>query len=120
MKRHPVISARLVLLGPPAAINATLYEKLNFNVIRDIAPVASIARAPQHSGSEPVGSGQDGSRVHCLCQGQSWKAQLCVGWNWGFAPRVRRFKMMAGVNLVHVPYRGAVAAITDMFSGQVF
>ena len=56
----------LVQLGPPQAINATLYDKLNFNVIRDIAPVASFARAPKRLGSRFVGSGQDGSRTHRL------------------------------------------------------
>jgi tripartite-type tricarboxylate transporter receptor subunit TctC len=83
------------LLGPPAAINATLYDKLNFNVIRDIAPVASIARAPnvmEVSLSVPVKT----------------------------VPEFIAYaKAKAGVDLVHVPYRGSVAAITDMLSGQV-
>ena len=50
-------------------INATLYDKLNFNFIRDIAPVAGIVRCSFRHGGPSIGSGQDGSRVHCLRQG---------------------------------------------------
>ena len=56
-------------------INATLYDKLNFNFIRDIAPVASIDRVAGCDGGEPIVSGQDGSRVHRLRQGQSGQDQ---------------------------------------------
>jgi tripartite-type tricarboxylate transporter receptor subunit TctC len=58
----------LLLAGGWNAINATLYEKLNHNFIRDIAPVASIASIPSRHGGESFGSGQNGSRVHRLCQ----------------------------------------------------
>ena len=61
------------------AINATLYEKLNFNFIRDIAPVAGIIRVPTCHGGESIGSGQDGSRVHRLRQSQSRQDQHGVG-----------------------------------------
>ena len=57
------------------AINATLYDKLNFNFIRDIAPVAGIIRAALRHGGQSIGSGQDGSRVYRLCQGQSGQDQ---------------------------------------------
>ena len=77
--RAPPDGYTLLLVGPANAINATLYEKLNFNFIRDIAPVASIIRcAPRHGGAS-IGSGQDGSRVHRLCQGQSGQDQHGVG-----------------------------------------
>ena len=67
-------------LGQSAnAINATLYEKLNFNFIRDIAPVAGIIRVAQCHGGESIGSGQDRSRVHRLRQGQSRQDQHGVG-----------------------------------------
>ena len=69
----------LLLAGPANAINATLYEKLNFNFIRDIAPVASIIRAAQRHGGQSIVPGQDGSRVHRLCQGQSGQDQHGVG-----------------------------------------
>jgi tripartite-type tricarboxylate transporter receptor subunit TctC len=110
----------LVLLGPPAAINATLYDKLNFNVIRDIAPVASIARAPnvlEVSLSVPVKTVPEFIAYAKANPGKLNMASAGVG----TSPHVsgELFKMMTGVNLVHVPYRGAAAAITDMLSGQV-
>ena len=63
----------------PNAINATLYDKLNFNFIRDIAPVAGIIRVPDVMEVQSVGSGQDGSGIHRLCQGQSRQAQHGLG-----------------------------------------
>jgi tripartite-type tricarboxylate transporter receptor subunit TctC len=118
--RAPPDGYSLVLLGPPAAINATLYEKLNFNVIRDIAPVASIARAPnvlEVSLSVPVKTVPE---FIAYARANPGKLNYASG-GIGGSPHVsgELFKMMAGVNLVHVPYRGAVAAITDMLSGQV-
>jgi tripartite-type tricarboxylate transporter receptor subunit TctC len=110
----------LVLLGPPAAINATLYEKLNFNFICDIAPVASIARAPnvlEVSLSVPVTTVPE---FIAYAKANPGKLNMASG-GIGSSNHVsgELFKMMAGINLVHVPYRGAVAAITDMLSGQV-
>ena len=69
----------LLLASRPNAINATLYEKLNFNFIRDIAPVAGISRDALCHGGESLGSSQDGSRVHRLRQGQSRQDQHGVG-----------------------------------------
>jgi len=110
----------LVLLGPPAAINATLYDKLNFNVIRDIAPVASIARAPnvmEVSLSVPVKTVPEFIAYAKANPGKLNMASTGVGTSLHVSGEL--FKMMAGVDLVHVPYRGSVAAITDMLSGQV-
>ena len=111
----------LLLVGSPNAINATLYDKLNFNFIRDIAPVASFMRGALCHGGTPVGSGQDASGVHRLCQGKSGQALI------RFRRRRRDhphhagelFKMMAGVEMVHVPYRGVAPALTDLLGGQV-
>ena len=69
--RAPPDGYTLLLVGPPNAINATLYDKLNFNFIRDIAPVASIIRGAHCHGGASICSGQDRSRIHRLCQGQS-------------------------------------------------
>ena len=69
----------LLLVDSANAINATLYEKLNFNFIRDIAPVASIIREPHVMLVQPIASGQDRSRVHRLCQSQSRQDQHGVG-----------------------------------------
>ena len=110
----------LVLLGPPAAINATLYDKLNFNVIRDIAPVASIARAPnvmEVSLSVPVKTVPEFIAYAKANPGKLNMASSGIGTSLHVSGEL--FKMMAGVDLVHVPYRGSVAAITDMLSGQV-
>jgi tripartite-type tricarboxylate transporter receptor subunit TctC len=110
----------LVLLGPPAAINATLYSKLNFNVIRDIAPVASIARAPnvlEVSLAVPVKTVPEFIAYAKANPGKLNMASSGIGSSLHVSGEL--FKMMAGVNLVHVPYRGSVAALTDMLGGQV-
>ena len=101
------------------AINATLYDKLNFDFIRDIAPVAGMAATFCHRGAS-VAAGQDGSRVHCLCQGQSGQDQHGVGRHWDSGPSVRRVVQdhdwrRYGSCAVsrHTP------AITDLIGGQV-
>jgi tripartite-type tricarboxylate transporter receptor subunit TctC len=110
----------LLLVGSPNAINATLYDRLNFNFIRDIAPVASVMRgalvlvvhpsvpantlpefiadAKANPGKLSYGSGGVGGITHIT-------AEL--------------FKMMAGVEMVHVPYRGVAPALTDLLGGRV-
>ena len=77
--RAPPDGYTLLLVASANAINATLYDKLNFNFIRDIAPVAGIIRDALRHGGASIGSGQNGSRVHRLCQGQSGQAQHGVG-----------------------------------------
>ena len=63
----------------PNAINATLYEQLNFDFIRDIAPVAGISRDAHRHGGKSIGSGQDSSRVYRLRQSQSRQDQYGIG-----------------------------------------
>jgi tripartite-type tricarboxylate transporter receptor subunit TctC len=116
----PADGYTLLLVGSPNAINATLYYKLNFNFIRDIAPVASfmrgalvmvvhpsipartlpefIAYAKTNPGKLSYGSGGVGGITH-------------------ITPEL--FKMMAGIDMVHVPYRGVAPALTDLLGGQV-
>ena len=118
--RAPADGYTLVLLGPPAAINATLFHKLSFNVLRDIAPVASIARAPnvlEVSLPIPVKTVPDFIAYAKANPGKLNMASSGVGSSLHMSGEL--FKMMAGVNLTHVPYRGSVAALTDMLSGQV-
>ena len=118
--RAPADGYTLLVIGTTAAINATLFEKLNYNFIRDIAPVASIIRVPHvmqvnpslpvttvpefiayakaNPGTISMGSGGNGSPAHVIGE---------------------HFKMMTGVNLVHVPYRGGAPALTDLIGGQI-
>ena len=106
--------------SPANAINATLYEKLNFNFIRDVAPVAGLdQRAAGHAG-QPVASGEDRRGVHRLRQGQSRQAQHGSGGT-GVPSHVagELFKMMAKVNLTHSPIAGEAPAVTDLIGGQV-
>ena len=105
-RRTATRSCCSVRLRPPIA---TLYDKLNFNFIRDIAPVAGIAVAPYVHGGQSIVPGQDSSRVHRLCQGQSGQDQYGVGRHRQREPSCagELFKMMAGIDMVHVPYRGS-------------
>ena len=88
--KSPADGYTLLLVVANNAVNATLYDKLNFNFIRDIAPVASIARVPGSLDVNPIGSCPHCSRVHRLCQGQSRKAQHGVERRGQPAARFRR------------------------------
>jgi tripartite-type tricarboxylate transporter receptor subunit TctC len=116
----PADGYTLFLISPAQAVNATLYDKLPYNFIRDIAPVASFSREPNvmvvnlsvpaktipefityakaNPGKINMASSGNGTSVHA-------SGEL--------------FKMMTGTNMVHVPYRGAGPAVTDMLGGQV-
>jgi len=118
--RAPADGYTLLLVGAFNAVNATLYDKLNFNFIRDVAPVATMYYAPNvmavhpsfpaktilefiaYSKSNPgkvnMGSGTTGATMHM-------SGEL--------------FKIMAGIDMVPVPYRGAGPALTDLLAGQV-
>jgi tripartite-type tricarboxylate transporter receptor subunit TctC len=76
------------------------------------------SRAPDYA-RETIGSGEDGPRVHRLCQGQSKQDQHGVLRHRKYHPFDRLFKMMAGVDMVHVPYRGTAPALNDLLGGQV-
>jgi tripartite-type tricarboxylate transporter receptor subunit TctC len=118
--RAPADGYTLLLVAPANAINATLYEKLNFNFLQDIAPVAGIIRfanvvvvnpslpiktipeliayAKANPGKLNMASSGNGSTIHM-------SGEL--------------FKMLTGINMVHVPYRGGAPALTDLIAGQV-
>jgi tripartite-type tricarboxylate transporter receptor subunit TctC len=118
--RAPADGYTLLLVTASNAINATLYDKLGFNFIRDIAPVGGIIRYPlvmqvnpsfpaktvpefiSHAKSNPgkvsYGSGGIGTSIHVASE---------------------LFKMMAGIDMIHVPYRGGAPAMTDLMGGQI-
>jgi tripartite-type tricarboxylate transporter receptor subunit TctC len=102
------------------AVNATLYDKLNFNFIRDIAPVASIAREPfaiEVHPSVPVKTVPEFIGYAKANPGKINMASAGSGSGNHIAGEL--FKMITGVNLVHVPYRGAGPALVDLLGGQV-
>jgi len=102
------------------AINATLYDKLNFNLIRDIAPVASIHREPllvEVNPSVPVKTVPEFIAYAKANPANINMASAGIGSGNHIAGEL--FKMMTGVNLVHVPYRGAGPALVDLLGGQV-
>jgi tripartite-type tricarboxylate transporter receptor subunit TctC len=110
----------LLLVGPFAAINATLYEKLNFNFLRDIAPVASISREPQVMVLSPSVQANTVAEFIAYAKANPGKVSMASGGN-GTPNHIagELFKVMTGVNMIHVPYRGAAPALTDLIGGQV-
>jgi tripartite-type tricarboxylate transporter receptor subunit TctC len=110
----------LLLATVPNAVNGTLYEKLNFNFIRDIAPVAGIIRVPMvilvHP-SVPAGTVPEFIGYTKANPGKVNMASAGTG----SAPHMagELFNFMAGVNMVHVPYRGQGPALSDLLGGQV-
>jgi tripartite-type tricarboxylate transporter receptor subunit TctC len=110
----------LLLVAPANAINASLYEKLNFNFIRDIAPVAGIIRFPNVVVVNPSLPVKTIPELIAYAKANPGKLNMASSGN-GSTIHVsgELFKMMTGVNMVHVPYRGGAPALTDMISGQV-
>jgi tripartite-type tricarboxylate transporter receptor subunit TctC len=111
---------RPVGLTPANAINASLYEKLNFNFIRDIALVAGIIRFPNVVVVNPSLPVKTIPELIAYAKANPGKLNMASSGN-GSTIHVsgELFKMMTGVNMVHVPYRGGAPALTDMISGQV-
>src|SRR6478672_5637097 len=102
------------------ASNATLYDKLNFNFIRDIAPVSPIVRFPYIMVVNPSVSAKTLPEFIAYAKANPGKINMAsVGI--GSTPHINGelFKVMTGTNMVHVPYRGAAAVMTDLLSGQV-
>lgn len=118
--RAPADGYTLLLNGTPNTINATLYEKLNFNFIRDIAPVAGIARVPNVMEVNPSVPARTVRDFVAYAKANPNKLNMASAGS-GTASHVsgELFKMMTGVNLVHVPYRGSGPALTDLLGGQV-
>ena len=116
----PADGYTLLLVAPANAINATLYEKLSFNFIRDIAPVAGIIRLPNVMVVNPSVPAKTVPEFIAYAKANPGKINFASG-GIGFANHVagELFKAMTGVDMVHVPYRGQAPAMTDLLGGQV-
>jgi tripartite-type tricarboxylate transporter receptor subunit TctC len=110
----------LLLAGLPNAYNAMLYEKLRFNFIRDIAPVAGIARGPLVMAVHPSVPAKTVPEFIAYAKAHPGKINMASsGTGGGGHLAGELFKMLAGLNLVHVPYRGNGPALTALLGGQV-
>jgi tripartite-type tricarboxylate transporter receptor subunit TctC len=118
--RAPPDGYMLLLVGPPHAVNATLYDKLNFNFLRDIMPVAGISREVNVMVVNPSVPAGTVPEFISYAKANPGKINMASSGH-GSSPHMagELFKMMAGINMVHVPYRGAAPAVTDLLGGQV-
>jgi tripartite-type tricarboxylate transporter receptor subunit TctC len=110
----------LLLVGSPNAINASLYDKLSFVFLRDIAPVAGIARVPlvlEVNPSVPAGTVPEFIAYARTRPGRINFGSAGIGSPQHVAGEL--FKLMSGINMIHVPYRGGAPALTDLIGGQV-
>ena len=110
----------LLLVSTAHAINATLYERLNYNFLHDIAPVAGFMRVPNVMEINPSLSVKSVPEFIAYARANPGKINVASGGN-GTAQHLsgELFKMMTGLDIVHVPYRGAAPALTDLIGGQV-
>ncbi len=110
----------LLFVGQPNAINATLYETLPFNFIRDIAPIAGIMTVPNVVVVHPTFPANTIAELIAYAKANPGKINMGSAGN-GSAGHLagELFMSMTGINMVHVPYRGVAPAIADLLSGQV-
>jgi tripartite-type tricarboxylate transporter receptor subunit TctC len=110
----------LLLAGSPGAINATLYRNLDFSFAHDIAPVASIERAPLIVVVNPAFAAKTIPQFISYAKANPGKINMASG-GVGSTGHVagELFNMMAGLRMAHVPYRGEAPAVTDLLGGQV-
>jgi len=118
--RAPADGYTLLLATVSDAISASFYEKLNFNFIRDIAPVASLVRGPGVMVVNPSFPAKTIPEFIAYAKANPGKINMASAGS-GSTPHLygELFKIMAGVDMLHVPYRGAAAALTDLIGGQV-
>jgi len=110
----------LLLVAPGSAINATLYDRINFNFIRDIAPVAGIIRAPNVMELHPSVPAKSVLEFIAYAKANPGKVNYAsAGTGTSLHMAGELFKMMAGIDMVHVPYRGTAPALIDLLAGQV-
>jgi len=118
--RAPADGYTLLFVTAANAINTSLYEKLNFNLSRDIVPVASLIRAPSVLEVNPSVPAKTVPEFIAYAKANPGKLTMASS-GIGTPSHVfgELFKFMTGVNLVHVPYRGAAPALADLLAGQV-
>jgi tripartite-type tricarboxylate transporter receptor subunit TctC len=118
--RAPADGYTLLLVGSFNATNAALYDKLNFNLIRDIAPIGGVFRGPLVMLVHPSVPATTVPEFIAYAKANAGKLSMASG-GIGSTGHVsgELFKAMAGVNLVHVPYRGGGPAVSDLLGGQV-
>jgi len=118
--RSPPDGYTLLLCDAPDAINATLYDKLSFNFVRDIAPIGAVVSVPLVMVVNPSVPAKTVPEFIAYAKANPGKLNMASAGN-GTSAHVsgELFKMMTGVNLVHVPYRGSSPALTDLLGGQV-
>jgi tripartite-type tricarboxylate transporter receptor subunit TctC len=110
----------LLTIGPAHAVNATLYDKLSFNFLRDIAPVASVTVNPNVLEVHPSVPATSVGELIAYAKANPGKLNMASAGN-GTIQHVsgELFKLLTGVDMVHVPYRGAGPALADLLGGQV-
>src|SRR4051794_31198663 len=110
----------LLLVNPANGINASLYKNLSFNFVQDIAPIAGITRSPNIMEVNPKFPAKTVSEFIAYCKANPGKVNMASS---GIGTSVHLsgelFMAMTGVKMVHVPYRGAGPALTDLIAGQV-
>ena len=118
--RAPPDGYTLVMTGQFNALNAAMYDKLSFNFLSDIAPIASIIRFPNIMVVNPSLPAKTLPAFIAYAKSNPGKINMASSGS-GSSPHIigELFKMMAGVDLVHVPYRSIAAAMTDLISGHV-
>jgi tripartite-type tricarboxylate transporter receptor subunit TctC len=110
----------LLLVAPANAINATLYDKLNFDFLRDIAPVAGIIRFPNVVVVNPSLPIKTIPELIAYAKANPGKLNMASSGNGSTIHMSGElFKMLTGINMIHVPYRGGAPALTDLMGGQV-
>jgi tripartite-type tricarboxylate transporter receptor subunit TctC len=108
------------LVNPANAINATLYPKLSFNFIRDTAPIAGIIRVPNVMEVNPSVPAKTVAEFIAYAKANPGKINWATSGN-GTSVHLsgELFKMMTGVQITHIPYKGSAPALTDMIAGTV-
>jgi tripartite-type tricarboxylate transporter receptor subunit TctC len=118
--RAPPDGYTLLLIGSPQAINATLHDKLSFNLVHDIEPVASVARGTYVMVVNPSLSAKTVPELIAFAKANPGKVNMASA-GAGTPPHVagELFKIMTGADMLHVPYRGDAPALADLLGGRV-